>query len=401
MESASPDRPPHIDRPHLRRVIPQPVTAEEKQGVALRDPLMLSEQTIVVPAPTMQAIQHFNGDWTLDQIATNLKVPAETVETLVNKLDEVGLLWGPTAESLEKQKRTQMHQSGVLPMRQSQSLGGDEAACGNALRQLVEQSEDPEIDFQIDGLFSPRMDYPLAGPIYGALYQAVAHGGYDRVLALGNNHYGLGDGAVGTQLGFQSPLGTLGCDTSFMDALVNHLGDGFISDELDHIADHGIEMQVPWIQHALPNTPLVGVLLPDPMSEPIDEHPKVTAQAFIDAARSVMEEHGGRTLVLATGDLSHAGLQFGEPRAIDDQRRQDIEQADRSLLSTVLQGDPEEFLSAIKWNSNQSRWSGVGALAALLGILKPTKAELVDYRQHDLGEEGQALVSSAGLVFGT
>lgn len=400
MESASPDRPPHIDRPHLRRVIPQPVTAEEKQGVALRDPLMLCEQTIVVPAPTMQAIQHFNGDWTLDQIATNLKVPAETVETLVTKLDEVGLLWGPTAESLEKQKRDQLHQSGALPMRQSQTLGGDPSACEQALRHLLDQSEDPEIEFAIDGMFSPRMDYPLAGPIYGALYHAVTHGGYDRVLALGNNHYGLGDGAVGTPLGFQSPLGTIPCDTPFMDALVSRLGDGFISDELDHVADHGIEMQVPWIQHALPGTPLVGVLLPDPMSTPVDDNIKVTADAFIDAARAVMDELGGRTLIVATGDLSHAGLQFGEPRPIDDQRRQDIEQADRSLLSTVLQGDPEEFLSAIKWNSNQSRWSGVGALAALLDILKPTQAELVDYRQHDLGEQGQALVSSAGVVFG-
>jgi AmmeMemoRadiSam system protein B len=400
MDSAPTERPAHIERPHLRRIIPQPVSAENQQGVALRDPLMLCDQTIVVPAPTMQALQHFNGEWTLDEIATNLKVPTETVEALVTKLDEVGLLWGPTCESLEGDKRDSLHATGVLPMRQSQSLGKDETACGAAIDSLLDKSEDPEVEFDIVGMFAPRIDYPLAGPIYGALYHAVRNGGYDRVLALGNNHYGFSDGVVGTPLGFQSPLGRCECDTTFLDGLVGHLGDAFISDELDHIADHGIEMQVPWIQHALPDTPIVGVLLPDPMTDPVDDKVAVTAEAFIETAQAVMGELGGRTLIIATGDLSHAGLQFGEPRPIDDQRRLDIEQADRSLLSTVIQGDRDAFLSAVKWNANQSRWSGVGALGALLGILKPSQAELVDYRQHDLGENGQALVSSAGLVFG-
>ena len=240
MDSAPTERPAHIDRPHLRRIIPQPVSAENQQGVALRDPLMLCDETIVVPAPTMQALQHFNGEWTLDEIATNLKVPAETVEALVAKLDEVGLLWGPTCESLESDKRDSLHATGVLPMRQSQSLGKDETACGAAIDSLLDKSEDPEVEFDIVGMFAPRIDYPLAGPIYGALYHAVHNGGYDRVLALGNNHYGFSDGVVGTPLGFQSPLGRCECDTTFLDGLVGHLGDAFISDELDHIADHGM-----------------------------------------------------------------------------------------------------------------------------------------------------------------
>ena len=94
MDSVPTERPAHIDRPHLRRIIPQPVSAENQQGVALRDPLMLCDETIVVPAPTMQALQHFNGEWSLDEIATNLKVPAETVEALASVGAAAITSWG-------------------------------------------------------------------------------------------------------------------------------------------------------------------------------------------------------------------------------------------------------------------------------------------------------------------
>ena len=68
MEGSS--RPAHIDRPHLRRVLPRPVQNGDQKGLALQDPFMLSDQTMVVPVQVAQALQHFNGEWTLDDIAT-------------------------------------------------------------------------------------------------------------------------------------------------------------------------------------------------------------------------------------------------------------------------------------------------------------------------------------------
>ena len=84
MDPSPTQLPPHLERPHLRRVLPQPVDNEEgQQGLALRDPLMLCEQTIVVPVAMAQALQHFDGEWTQDEIAMNLNAPAEAVSTLV------------------------------------------------------------------------------------------------------------------------------------------------------------------------------------------------------------------------------------------------------------------------------------------------------------------------------
>ena len=394
--------PPHLERPHLRRVLPQPVNNEQgQQGLALRDPLMLCRQTIVIPVEMAQALQHFNGEWTQDNIATNLKAPAEAVSTLVAKLDELGLLWGPTSKDLEEAMLRSMHAEGMLPLRQSGMLGETPKACHDTLDTWLDATEDPELSFQPAGLFAPRIDYSGAVEVYAGLYHAIRDQDITRVLLLGNNQFGFGDGVIGTRLGFQSPMGQLECDTEFVDALVGHLGEGFTSDEIDHVASHCIEMQVPWIQQCIGRPKVVGVLLPNPLEPTIDDEPSVTTEAFIAAAREVIAASEGRTLVIGAGDLSHIGPQFGEPRAIDAQRQAEADHTDRELIATFSKGDPEAFLSAIKWNANANRWSGIGAMMALLGIVQPSTIEMIDYHQHPLDDQGHAMIASVGLALGT
>jgi AmmeMemoRadiSam system protein B len=400
MDSAAGQRPTHIDRPHLRRVLPQPVTNGEQKGLALRDPLMLAAQTMVIPIGMAQALQHFNGEWTIDEIATNLKAPTEAVEQLVAKLDELGLLWGPTSEQLESELRERLHAEGALPLRQSRTLGETAEACSKALAGWMESAEDPEVDFEVAGLFTPRMDFQPVSEVYAGTYHTINGAEVDRVLVLGNNQFGFGEGCIGTRLGVQSPMGRLEPDSDFIDALVDRLGDTFLTDELDHMADFGIEMQVPWIQYCLGNPLIVAVLIPDPLAQPSGDEPLVETADFVKAVRGVIAESPGRTLVIGTGDLSHIGPQFGEPRAIDEQRRFEADRTDRELLARFASGDSDAFVSAVKWNANANRWSGVGVMACLLDIVQPTAVELIDYYQHAMDDQGAAMVASAGLALG-
>ncbi|MDP6987802.1 MAG: AmmeMemoRadiSam system protein B, partial [Phycisphaerales bacterium] len=321
MESAADQRPAHIERPHLRRVLPQPVTNGEKKGLALRDPLMLAPQTMVIPIGMAQALQHFNGEWTIGEISTNLKAPPEAVEQLVAKLDELGLLWGPTAERLESELRERLRIDGALPLRQSRTLGEDAQACENTLAAWMDQCENPEVEFEVAGLFTPRMDYQPVHEVYAGTYHTIKGADVQRVIVLGNNQFGFGEGCIGTRLGVQSPLGRLDADSDFIDALVARLGDGFLSDELDHVADFGIEMQVPWIQYCLGSPRIVPVLIPDPLADSAGDEPVIETADFVEAVRAVIAESPGRTLIIGTGDLSHIGPQFGEPRPIDEQRQ--------------------------------------------------------------------------------
>ena len=78
----------------------------------------------------------------------------------------------------------------------------------------------------------------------------------------------------------------------------------------------------------------------------------------------------------------------------------EADRTDRELLAQFAKGDADAFVSAVKWNANANRWSGVGVMACLLDIVQPTTVELIDYHQHALDDQGAAMVASAGLVLG-
>jgi AmmeMemoRadiSam system protein B len=392
--------PEHIQRPHLRPV--QPVPVKDKSGrqlVALRDPAMLSKQTMIVPMPVMQILQLFRGDLSLEDIARQIKSEAGQLVQLAEGLDKVGLLWGPTCERLESEAKARLESEGAFPIRSTMSLGEDEAACHDALNGYFDQTEDPELDGKIVGIVAPHLDYERGWPNYAAAYFNLREtDAPDRIVILGTNHNGIGDGVVLTEFGFTSPLGRCPADDDVVSRIVDRLGRPIVVDQLDHMGEHSIELQLPWIQHCWGNVPIIAALLPDPLTPMIaDDGERAAREPFVEALGEVLEEVGGRTFYIASCDLSHCGPQFGEPRPVDEQRRFDIEKIDRENMAKFLTGDAEEFLSAMRWNKNPTRWCSVGSLAATLELLEPETVELIDYRQ-TYDERGMALVSSAAMA---
>lgn len=391
--------PEHIQTPHLRPIQPLPMMKDGKPFVALRDPAMLVDQTIVVPAQVLQVLQQFRGERTIEQLAEQFHGDAAQLADLATRLDEIGLLWGPTFERLENELKERLEDEGAFPPSATKSLGEDEQACRDAINDYLEQTDDPELEATPIGIVAPHLDYERGWPNYAAAYYALGDlEPPDRVVILGTNHFGVGDGVVSTQYGFTSPMGRVRTDEAVIGALVSRLGKPLIIDQLDHIAEHSIELQLPWLQHAFGDVSIVAALVPDPLVGLIeDDGERVDAQQFIAALREALDEVGGRTFFVASSDLSHVGPQFGEPRAVDERRRFDVERHDRDMLAKFLTGDAEEFLGAMKWNRNPTRWCSVGNMTALLALAQPNELELLDYRQAYDGR-GQAMVSSAAIA---
>jgi len=396
----SPDElPEHIRRPHVRPLQPFPV--QNKQGqqmVALRDPAMLTQQTMVVPPQAMQIIQAFRGERSVDEIAAQFKTEVDKFIQLAKGLDSVGLLWGPTFEKLEAEAREKLNQEGAFPTRATMNLGNDEAACRAKLDEYFNDTEDPEIEDQLIGLVAPHLDYERGWPNYASAYYGIRDTPPpDRVVILGTNHMGIGDGVVLTQFGIDTPLGRMPADNEVISRLVAKLDDPVIIDQLDHLSEHSIELQAPWLQYCWGNVPVVAVLMPDPLTPMIDDEGRTSRVQFVEALRDVLGEVGGRTFFVASSDLSHVGPQFGEPRPVDDQRRFDVERHDREMMAKFIEGDPEEFVSAMKWNKNPTRWCSIGNLTAVLELAQPQSVELLDYRQA-YDEKGMVMVTSAAMA---
>lgn len=389
----------HLRRPHIRPFQPLGLNKDGQTFVGLRDPLMLVGQMMVVQPQALQVLQHFQGARTLDEIAADFRMPQpEQLIELARKLDEFGLLWGPTFERLEGELRTRLFQRGAFPIGASQSLGQTSAECSTTLRKWLDETEDPELETAPLGIVAPHLDYPRGWPNYAACYRALdAVEQPDRVVILGTNHFGLGDGVVMTELGFETPMGTVPPDRAVVEAMHKRFGKALLVDQLDHHAEHSIQLQLPWIQNRFGNVPVVAALVPDPLQPMVAEDGnRVDIESFVTGLRETLDELGGRTFYVSSADLSHVGPQFGEPSAVDDQRRIDVERHDRDMMGRFIEG-PNEFLEAMRWCKNPTRWCSIGNMYAALRLSGASAVELIDYRQA-CDDRGMCLVSSAAMA---
>ena len=393
--------PDHLARPHIRRFIPIGIKPKdaERPVVLLQDPLRLSDRTINISPEALALLQRFQGEKTLEEIAESVGAKSDQLIPLVKALDEIGLLWGPTSSAMEQDLCARIDGEGRLPKGAAFSLGTDAAECRKQLAEWLEETEDPEVGDGVVGIVAPHLDYGRGWPVYAAAYRAVAAlPRPDRIVVLGTNHFGIGDGVVMTRWGFESPLGAVEPDREIQAKLAEALGERALADQLDHVGEHSIQLHLPWIQHLFPEVPVVAALVPDPLQGLIeDDGKRVGTEEFLAALGSALEEAGGRTFFIASSDLSHAGPQFGEPRAVDEERRGQVEKHDREMLRRFIDATPSEFLETVEWNRNPTRWCSVGNMAATKRLANPGSVELLDYRQA-VDEQGVALVSCAALA---
>ena len=395
------DLPEHLALPALRSFQAWPLTKDEKQYVALRDPYALVQETMVVPVQIFGVIKQIDGNTLAEKIATTAKAPEDQFIDLLQKLDASGLLWGPTASKLEEEAIERLHQAGAFPVRSSGSLGQTKQKCEEQIKHWFDETEDPEFEQNIRGVVAPHLDYLRGWPNYASAFYAWQNAEKpDRIVILGTNHFGEGDGVVLSTIGFTSPLGTCPVDAEVVDKLVTKFGDAVTKDLIDHAAEHSIELQIPWIQHCFGDIPIVAVLIPNPLVEMLhdEENTRTATEEFIPALKHILQEVGGTTFVVASADLSHVGQQFGEPRPVDEQRKFDVERHDREMMTKFIGNDTEEFISAMKWHNNATNWCSIGNMSAAVSLLEPASIELIDYRQA-CDDKGIALVSSCAMAF--
>ena len=393
------DLPEHLLMPALRQFQAYPIAKDGQQFIALRDPFALTKETIVIPPNVFSAIKLIDGDSTIEDIVKKTNAKPEQFIELLKKLDSVGLLWGPTAKKLEENTVALLQKDGAFPVRSSGSLGESNDACRDRIKNWFDEIEDPEFDQPVKAIVAPHLDYDRGWPNYASAYYAWNGSEKpDRVVILGTNHFGNGDGVVLSIIGFTSPLGTCPIDEEVVEKLTDTFGEGITADFIDHAAEHSVELHLPWLQYCFGDVPIVAALIPNPLIEMIeDDGERTSTEEFVNKLREILSDVGGRTLYIASADLSHVGQQFGEPRPVDEQRKFDVERHDREMMAKFIENDANEFISAMKWNNNATQWCSIGNMSAMLKLVQPSEIELIDYRQA-CDPKGISLVSSCAMA---
>ncbi|MBX3355081.1 MAG: AmmeMemoRadiSam system protein B [Phycisphaeraceae bacterium] len=392
--------PEHIERPEIRTFQRMPVERDGQVFVGLRDPSMIAQQMIVLPMQILPVVEHFNGQFSLDEISARLGVPIVPLRDLASKLDEIGMLWGPTFSTIESALRRRCAEAGCFPGAITRMWGEDADACRTAIGALLDAAEDPELGGGVIGVMAPHLDPERGGEIYAAAYRAwVGAPSPARVIVLGTNHFGQGDGVVMSRLGFDTPFGVAQPDAALVDGLVAKLGERLLKDEMDHVGEHSVQLHLPWVQHLFGGVPVTTALVPDPNAPMVaDDGARVSFAEFRSALAEVVALLPGRTLVVASCDLSHVGPGFGDEKPVDELQQDEVERHDREMLAVFERGDGDAFIRAIAESQNSTRWCSVGAMSAAIAACPGATMELIDYRQ-SIDPKRIALVSCAALAW--
>lgn len=396
--------PAHRDRPHIRQFMPIAVeNAEKKVFLALRDPANLrgDGNSAVIPPELLPLLSIFQGEKNLEEISEMTGAPLEFLVQLVTALDEAGLLWGPNCDRLEKEAMDRVRAANAFATNAADAAGTEAAAATQVIQDFLAGAEDPELDGEVLGIIAPHLDYGRGGKTYAAAYKAFgANAKADRIVILGTNHFGAGDGIVMSRMGFQSPFGIFQPDTPVIDALHKELGERLFKDEIDHLGEHSIGIQLPWIHTVFGNVPIVAALVPSPLVPLLsDDGARVSFDEFVTALTSALASAPGKTLVISSADLSHVGPQFGDKTPIGAEIRKEVENYDRSLLSIYLEGNLDSFLHKVTRDRNHQRWCSIGNMSAAK-LLTGGLPELLEYSQSsaESDPQGNAMVTSAALA---
>lgn len=432
---------PHQLKPKLRPVRGFAAQHENQTLMGLADARQVSDKVVMTVPQFQIVLPHMNGQNDLEAIVRTVgrRLAIDVLKQFVAQLDDAGLLEGPVFDGMLTKMRAEFDAGDNLPPGASTQVG--EALAGQSLgessteeqrrelapaklreaidqwiAQALEKAEDPSFDSLPRAVIAPHLDYWRGWMNYAHVYGRLrVVDRPDRVVILGTNHFGSGTGVTACDKGYESPLGVCPLDRALLEKLKSKLGPEnagkLLKDRYDHEREHSIELHIPWIQHVFAdkagNAPQVlGILIHDPAvnnGESYDGN-GLGIIPFIDAMKSAIAEMPGRTLIVASADLSHIGQSFGDQTPImgDDAKAEEFRRKvlthDQEMLALVEQGKPEDLVSSMAWQQNPTRWCSIGNLVAMLKITGATSVRRLNYA--GVGDQqGVAFVTSyAGAV---
>lgn len=234
------------------------------------------------------------------------------------------------------------------------------------------------------GVLAPHAGLVYSGAVAGALYSRVEIPG--SIVLIGPNHTGLGSPVSIMQEGqWSTPLGTVPVDAELAGAIISR-SRLVKTDLFAHLREHSLEVQLPFLQMLRKDFTIVPIQLMDTRLETCREVGGAVAEAV--RARETATGGGGRTLIVASSDMSHY--------VPADTARQ----KDRLAIEKILALDAAGLYSTVR--NEDISMCGFGPAVVMLtacSILGATKAELVKYANSgEVSGDYDQVVGYAGVM---
>ena len=234
---------------------------------------------------------------------------------------------------------------------------------------------------RITGLICPHAGYEYSGPVAAKAYCELALDGKpDTVVILGPNHRGYGSPLATAQEGFwRTPIGDVEVDSEIANAIVHesHIVD---IDNLAHLEEHSIEVQLPFLQYLYGSKfKFVPICFQMQDLDSAVEVGKVLAAVLASE----------NAVVIASSDMTHY-----EPQ-------RNAVAKDTVALEAAEAMDEKRFHSSIeKQNVSACGYGPIAALIAAVKGLGAKEGELLCYKTSgDITGDYSSVVGYAALCF--
>jgi hypothetical protein len=416
---AEPEEPPDLpERPRLRPLEIIAMRDGDRDVLVVTDPLGVMPAPVALRIEALDLLQVLDGTLSLNELTTEVVRASKDlraaayVKEFVAQLDRMLMLESPRFEEVYRELRDAYH---PLEIRQT-ALGGhaypeDPVQLAQFLDGHFAEAESlraaagepvAAADARPRALLAPHLDPRRAGATIARAYLELGprQPAPLRVIVYGTGHSLLGETVALTRKHFETPLGRLPCDTAFVDALAQRLGDRAWRGELAHRHEHSIEFQAIYLKHRLRDHPvsLVPILCAGfhGLEAGQGAREEASVEALVVAVREVERTLGGATMHLAAVDLSHVGPRFGDPE-VDERVQGEVEAHDRAALDAAARGDADGWYQAIAAHGDATRVCGWGPTYAMLRCAEPGVGRLLRY--HPSREENGSMVTVAAMVW--
>jgi AmmeMemoRadiSam system protein B len=402
-------------KPKLRAIDIVPVQFNGRPHLLLRDPLQLTDKMLVVSVQAGLLLALLDGTRTLREIQVDLMrltgefVMSDQIEGLLRQLDECLFLEN------ERFREALMEATDAYrknPFRPPALAGSAYPADSQTLKELLDSFFEPpkgpgrpsglRYSQPLKAIVAPHIDFSRGGTTYAWAYKDLAESPpADLFVILGIAHYPMENLFAATMKDFATPLGLARTDAEFIEALSQKCSFDLFADEFLHRHEHSVELQVVWLQHLFGEVKIVPLIcagfehLVEPGDSPMSL-PQV--KEFVEALRATLSEWGKKVTLIASVDLSHVGLRFGDRQPITPAILRWLESEDRLFLERVAAGDSEKMFALIHADRNSRRVDAYPAVYVMLKVLGEVKGEVKHYDQSVEGQN-ESVVTFGAVVF--
>ena len=402
------------ERPTLRLVEPMWLEHLGQRYLHLRDPMSLSDLTVMIPEVAAPLVTLLDGSRNLAEIRSalalrfGLTVTDRELASMIGQLDQALLIGNgefrrarrrALAAYRETDYRPPSHIGAVYP----ESANALEAAinrwCDEA--SLSEPVSRPEGD--LVGMLCPHIDYNRGHATYAELWRDTQPdlSEIELVVILGTDHYGGMGQLTPTVQNYATPYGMLETDKAIVDKLAAAIGPSAFEEELHHRTEHSIELAAVWMHHFMRDrsVTLVPILcgsfheFTNGESNP-DDVPHITAT--LEVLERVTSER--RTLIIAAGDMAHVGPAFGDPHPLDEVAKATTKSEDAQSISAICSGDSSRFLEISRNESDRRKICGLPPIYLMLKLLDGALGIHMGYDQCPADPTNGSVVSIAGAL---